>query len=162
MVDYCAGLVCAEEVCVDGAIAPHPVDTPSPAPAANPVHALGVWLLVGGGVIAATALVVPLFVCPSQTTVDAYGQSHSTSGCSQVSDGVKIGWIAGGGIGLTLALVGGIVVTVSSSTPPPGAGREPVEEPHQRGAAGPVGSTGPCGRPAAARASASPSSVPGP
>jgi hypothetical protein len=68
-------------------------------------------------VIAATALVVPLFVCQSQTTVDAYGQSHSTSGCAQVSDGVKIGWIAGGGIGLTLALVGGIVMTAASVPP---------------------------------------------
>jgi len=116
--DCCAGLVCAEEVCVDASVT-RPLPASSAPPTPSPLHTVGVGLLVGGGLVAAAALVIPIFVCQNQTTVDAYGQSHSTSGCSQISDGVKIGWIAGGGVGLTLALLGGIIMTASAPAAPP-------------------------------------------
>jgi hypothetical protein len=121
--DCCTGLLCDDAVCVDASVVrPRPSGPPPVPPTASPVHTVGVALLLGGGLIAATALIVPLLVCPNETTVDTDGQTHLTSVCSQLSDGVKIGWIAGGGIGLTLALIGGIVMTAASSSTPSSPG----------------------------------------
>lgn len=83
---------------------------------------MGLGILLTGAAIATTALVVPLFACQTQTTVDAYGTVHSSNACDRVSDGVKVGWIAGGGVGLVLALIGGILMMSSQSSPPTAPG----------------------------------------
>lgn len=67
-----------------------------------------------GGAIAAAGLVIPLVVCRTKSEVQPSGQVRVYDPCADVSDGVKIGWIAGTGIGLTLALVGAFAYTLTS------------------------------------------------
>lgn len=81
-------------------------------------------LHVASGIIAATgaaivlaAVLIPLVVCKSQTTIGPSGQPQTTNPCDGISDGAKVGWIAGAGVGLSLGIVGGILF-FSSSGPP--------------------------------------------
>jgi hypothetical protein len=72
--------------------------------------AVSLVLLVTGALTAVAAVAIPLYACRTpERTVDPYGQRYTSDNpCRNVSDGVKVAWIAGGGAGLTLGLVGGI------------------------------------------------------
>ena len=92
------------------------VEGPSRVDATRGVPALrtgGLALLIGGAAIAVAALVIPLVVCRSNREVDAYGRVLDHNPCRDVSDGVKVAWIMGAGVGLVGALVGGIVYSTA-------------------------------------------------
>lgn len=90
------------------------------------VRAAGLVSLGVGASVVVAAVVVPLFYCSSERTeIDAYGQRRAVSPCNDISDGVKVGWIAGAGIGLTAAIAGAIIYSSAgprlqlSGTAPP-------------------------------------------
>ena len=72
-------------------------------------------LLLTGVIVTVAAIAIPLYVCRrGDLEVDAYGRQYiPPNPCRDVSDGVKVAWIAGGGAGLTLGLVGGIGLAIS-------------------------------------------------
>ena len=92
----------------------------------------GLALLVGGAAIAVAALVIPLVVCRSNREVDAYGRVLDHDPCRDVSDGVKVAWIMGAGVGLVGALVGGVVYATAgpSLRLTPGAAASVVASTH--------------------------------
>jgi len=71
-----------------------------------------------GAALALTALIVPLVVCRSSTERGPLGETYpSKDPCDDLSTGAKVGWIAGGGIGLTMGLVGGLLFCTTSGSP---------------------------------------------
>lgn len=89
------------------------VEGPSRVTATKGVPSLrtaGLVALVAGGLIVAAAVAIPIAVCRSERRVDSFGRVRDTNNaCNDASDALKVGWIAGAGIGLTAAIVGGIV-----------------------------------------------------
>lgn len=85
------------------------------APGSSSAKSVSLVLLITGVIVTVAAVAVPLFVCRTgETEVDAYGQRYTRSNpCRDVDDPVKVAWIAGGGAGLTLGLIGGIGLAVS-------------------------------------------------
>lgn len=79
------------------------------------VKTAGVVALVAGLVVVAAAVVVPLLVCRTgEVRYDAAGRPQTDpSPCADLGDGVKVAWIAGGGVGLTSAIVGGVLVATA-------------------------------------------------
>lgn len=76
------------------------------------MRTLGVGMMVGGGVVILAALAIPLLVCQGQTrTMDTQTGvvQYRTNPCADVSDGVKVGFIAAIGISLVSILGGAIV-----------------------------------------------------
>jgi hypothetical protein len=76
---------------------------------------LSLVLLLTGVVVTVVAVAVPLVVCRrGDREVDQFGRQYTPPNpCSDASDGLKVAWIAGGGAGLTLGLVGGIGLAIS-------------------------------------------------
>jgi hypothetical protein len=74
--------------------------------------------LAAGAAIVAAGVILPLVLCQASERVDPVtGQVYRHYPCDGVSDGVKIGWIAGVGIGLTLVMLGAIgFATTSGAT----------------------------------------------
>lgn len=72
-------------------------------------------MLVAGAAIALASVIVPLVACrSSDRSVDACGRVlPASNACDGISDGAKVAWIAGGGVGLTLALVGGVSLALT-------------------------------------------------
>jgi hypothetical protein len=79
------------------------------------IATLSTVALLAGAAIAIAAIVLPIAFCRTGTqTVDQYGALHpEPNSCDKISDGFKVAWIAGGGVGLTLAIVGGISLVFS-------------------------------------------------
>ena len=57
---------------------------------------------------------MPLVVCRSDYRTDAFGRRVDDNPCRDVSDGVKVAWIGGAGIGLTAAILGGAPLKVQA------------------------------------------------
>lgn len=76
----------------------------------------GLVALLAGLAVTAAAVAIPLLVCRrGDASTDAYGRVQSSpSPCADLSDGVKAAWIAGGGLGLTAAIAGGVVYVTSA------------------------------------------------
>ncbi len=72
-------------------------------------------VLVTGVLVAAAAVAVPLLVCTrGEPEIDEYGRQYTRPNpCRDIGDGAKVAWIAGGGAGLTLGIVGGIGLAIS-------------------------------------------------
>lgn len=81
------------------------------------LHDAALGFVVGGGLVAAAGLLLPLFICESSRSVDSNGQVIGGSVCDRASDGVKVAWIAGAGAGLTLAMVGAVTLLAAPSVP---------------------------------------------
>ena len=63
--------------------------------------------VVAGATIVLAGLIVPLVLCKSSDTTDPVtGVMRHDAPCDSVSDGVKVAWIGGLGIGLTLLTLG--------------------------------------------------------
>lgn len=85
------------------------------SPGAPGLRTAGLGLLAGGALVVAAAIVVPLLVCQTEYPKDAMGAPlPSRNPCRDLSDGVKIAWIAGAGIGLTAATFGAITYAAAS------------------------------------------------
>lgn len=69
--------------------------------------------LVSGAAILVAGIVVPLVVCGRSGRYDQNGRYVDQNPCRDTSDGVKVAWIGGLGVGLTLAMLGavGLVAT---------------------------------------------------
>ena len=72
-------------------------------------------LLFTGAIVAVASLAIPLYVCrQGDPRTDGFGRQYTPPDpCRDVSDGVKVAWIAGGGAGLTLGIIGGIGLALS-------------------------------------------------
>lgn len=71
--------------------------------------------LATGATLVAAGIIVPLVICQSDTRVDPVtGMVRRYQPCDDISDGVKIGWIAGLGIGITLSLLGAVGLATTS------------------------------------------------
>ncbi len=63
--------------------------------------------LVAGAVIVLAGVILPLVLCSSRTVTDPTTRLLRTDDpCERVSDGVKVAWIGGVGVGLTLVTLG--------------------------------------------------------
>lgn len=82
-------------------------------PGAPALRSVGLVALVAGVSVVVVAVVVPLGVCRTEYVTDASGRSTSSNPCRDVSDGAKIAWISGGGVGLTAAIFGGITYAIA-------------------------------------------------
>ena len=85
--------------------------TPTPARAekASAAHTVGGVVFLTGSLIVVAAVAIPLAVCNSRTETDFRGNVQTRNSCSDVPDSTKAAWIAGAGVGLTLAVLGGIL-----------------------------------------------------
>jgi hypothetical protein len=94
------------------------IDAPSRVtvtPGAPALKTAGVVTLVAGLLVVAAIVAVPLLVCRTgQTRYDEGGRPHvDPSPCRDLDDGVKVAWISAGGVGLTAAIFGGVVIALS-------------------------------------------------
>lgn len=69
----------------------------------------GLGMLIAGAAVVIAAVAIPLIVCRSNTTTDATGRPRNNDPCRDIGDGVAVAWISGAGIGLSAAIVGGIL-----------------------------------------------------
>jgi hypothetical protein len=79
------------------------------------VKTAGVVALVAGLVVVVAAVAVPLLVCRTgEVRYDAMGRPQTDPNpCADLGDGVKVAWISGAGVGLTAAIVGGVLVATA-------------------------------------------------
>ena len=109
------------------------------------LHSVALGATVAGGAIVLAGLLVPLFVCRSSSNAD--GSLAQSNPCDSVSDGGKVGWIAGIGAGLTMAVFGSIGLAVTNRpthasvrpwTPPGGIAIQPFLLPGAERSGAPV------------------------
>ena len=94
----------SQELFVEG---PSRVTLTAGAPA---VRKVALVALVAGAVVVVAAVALPLIFCRQTQRVDAFGRPQPNDDpCRNLTDGFKVGWISGAGIGLTAAIAGGIV-----------------------------------------------------
>jgi hypothetical protein len=71
---------------------------------------------IAGAAITTAGLLVPLFVCSGTSSTDPMtGQVKSSNPCRDLPTPLQIGWIAGIGVGITLALIGGVALGATSN-----------------------------------------------
>lgn len=80
------------------------------SPGVSGLRTSGLAMLFGGAAVVVAGVVIPLVVCRQDSTVDpTTGRVINPDPCRDISTGVKIGWIAGIGLGLTAGVVGGFL-----------------------------------------------------
>ena len=83
---------------------------PARAEESSVAHKIGGAIFLTGSLIVITAIAVPIAVCKSRSETDSRGNATIRgNSCDDLTDGTKAAWIAGGGVGLTLAVFGGIL-----------------------------------------------------
>ncbi len=85
------------------------VSTSANAEPSSTLHKVSGGVFLTGSLIVIAAVAIPLGLCNSHTETDSMGYTRKVSSCDDVPDRTKAAWVAGGGIGLTLAVLGGIV-----------------------------------------------------
>jgi len=96
------------------------IDRPSVVGVAGPgaLRTAALATVATGAALILVAVVVPLVVCRSSSTVDSTtGRVITSDPCDRISDPVKIAWIGGLGVGITLTLVGAVALAATNGSP---------------------------------------------
>lgn len=73
-------------------------------------HTVGGVVFATGALITIAAFAIPLAVCKSSREVDSRGETIARENpCNNLTNGTKAAWVAGAGVGLALAVFGGIL-----------------------------------------------------